>query len=154
MSARTELIALLACCVPLNVARDMVDLHHAEVLATAPSRAKILREEMRNLRRIEREDTPQGALGTRTGLLRAALILDERAEDAEDAQRAAAVDAMGALPMPTGDRPRDLRPGADAARRMIERSPEDPHDGPLHSSYATPRDLPELPAQRDRGTGL
>ncbi|MGW6747591.1 hypothetical protein [Streptomyces sp. NPDC055006] len=43
-------------------------------------RSEILREEMRHLRRIEREDTPEGALGTRTGLLRAALILDERAE--------------------------------------------------------------------------
>lgn len=43
-------------------------------------RAEILREEMTNLRRIEREETPEGALGTRTGLLRAALILDERAE--------------------------------------------------------------------------
>lgn len=45
-------------------------------------RAEILREEMRNLRRVEREETPEGALGTRTGLLRAALILDERAEQA------------------------------------------------------------------------
>lgn len=49
-------------------------------------RAEVLREEMKNLRRIEREDTPEGALGTRTGLLRAALILDERAEAATEGQ--------------------------------------------------------------------
>jgi len=47
------------------------------------TRAEVLREEARNLRKVEREDTPQGALGTRTGLLRAALILDERADAAE-----------------------------------------------------------------------
>ncbi|MFE5996731.1 hypothetical protein ACFQ6C_07535 [Streptomyces sp. NPDC056454] len=51
--------------------------------ATPLLRAEILRDEMKNLRRIEREDTPEGALGTRTGLLRAALILDERAETAQ-----------------------------------------------------------------------
>lgn len=43
-------------------------------------RAAILREEVANLRRVEREATPEGALGTRAGLLRAALILDERAD--------------------------------------------------------------------------
>lgn len=43
-------------------------------------RAAILREEVANLRRVEREETPEGALGTRAGLLRAALILDERAD--------------------------------------------------------------------------
>lgn len=100
MSARTELIALLACAVPLDTARDMVDRHHAEV--------------------------------------------------AEETKRAAAVQALGALPMPAGGISRDLLPGANAARRMIERSPEDPHDGPLHTDYATPHDLPEVPAQRDQ----
>ncbi|MFB7711643.1 hypothetical protein [Streptomyces sp. NPDC056105] len=56
-------------------------------------RSEILREEMRNLRRIEREDTPEGALGTRTGLLRAALILDERAELIGEKATAAAATA-------------------------------------------------------------
>ncbi|MFD3646347.1 hypothetical protein ACFWUT_23485 [Streptomyces cyaneofuscatus] len=51
----------------------------------ARHRALVLREEMRNLRRIEREDTPERAIGTRTGLLRAALILDERAETTQTA---------------------------------------------------------------------
>ncbi|MGW4388239.1 hypothetical protein [Streptomyces sp. NPDC004685] len=65
-------------------ARDHIAAHFtSDALANElldAYRVEILREEMRNLRRIEREDTPQGALGTRTGLLRAALILDERAE--------------------------------------------------------------------------
>ncbi|MEU3976850.1 hypothetical protein [Streptomyces bacillaris] len=41
---------------------------------------------------------------------------------------------------------RDLRPGAAAARRMLlDRPPvEDPHDSPLHHSYALGRDLPEV----------
>lgn len=85
MSARTELIALLECCVPLNVARDMVDRHHAEVVAAS--------------------------------------------------ELAAAVDALGALPMPTGN----------------SASVEDPHDSPLHSDYAVSRDLPEIPAPRNGG---
>lgn len=49
--------------------------------ATPLLRAETLREEAANLRRVEREDTPEGALGTRTGLLRAALILDERIDE-------------------------------------------------------------------------
>ncbi|WP_327671898.1 MULTISPECIES: hypothetical protein [unclassified Streptomyces] len=44
-------------------------------------RAEVLRQEATNLRRIEREAIPHGATGTRTGVLKAALILDERAED-------------------------------------------------------------------------
>ncbi|MEV3857789.1 hypothetical protein AB0J38_26120 [Streptomyces sp. NPDC050095] len=44
-------------------------------------RAEVLRQEATNLRRIEREGIPRGALGTRHGVLKAALILDERAED-------------------------------------------------------------------------
>lgn len=42
--------------------------------------------------------------------------------------------------------PRDLRPGAETARRMIadRQTPEDPHDSPLHHSYAVGRDLPEV----------
>lgn len=47
-------------------------------------RAEVLRQEASNLRKVEREDTPEGALGTRTGLLRAALILDERADAVEE----------------------------------------------------------------------
>lgn len=41
--------------------------------------------------------------------------------------------------------PRDLRPGADAARRMIadRQTAEDPHDSPLHRTYETSHDLPE-----------
>ncbi|WP_318196871.1 hypothetical protein [Streptomyces sp. MCL20-2] len=41
---------------------------------------------------------------------------------------------------------RDLRPGAEAARRMLRDRPpaEDPHDSPLHHSYALGRDLPEV----------
>lgn len=85
MSARRELLALLECVVPLDKARDMVDRHHAEVLAT-------------------------------TAL-------------------ADAVAEHGPFPMPTGDR-----------------APvEDPHDSPLHQSYATPRDLPEILTQRNGG---
>lgn len=43
---------------------------------------------------------------------------------------------------------RDLRPGAAAARRMLlDRPPvEDPHDSPLHHTYALGRDLPEVSA--------
>ena len=66
--------------------------------------------------------------------------------------------------------PRDVRPGAEAARRMLRgralldakaaeeaeaahwkrlginppASPEDPHDSPLHHTYAEGRDLPEV----------
>lgn len=42
--------------------------------------------------------------------------------------------------------PRGLRPGADAARRMIRdrQTGEDPHDSPLHHTYTTGRDLPEV----------
>ncbi|MFE1515868.1 hypothetical protein ACFW9I_03370 [[Kitasatospora] papulosa] len=42
--------------------------------------------------------------------------------------------------------PRDLRPGADAARRMIRdrQTAEDPHDSPLHHGYALSRDLPRV----------
>ena len=42
--------------------------------------------------------------------------------------------------------PRDLRPGAEAARRMIRdrQTTEDPHDSPLHHTYAEGRDLPEV----------
>ncbi|MFI9622111.1 hypothetical protein ACIG8S_24695 [[Kitasatospora] papulosa] len=41
---------------------------------------------------------------------------------------------------------RDLRPGADAARRMIadRQTAEDPHDSPLHRTYETSHDLPEV----------
>lgn len=41
--------------------------------------------------------------------------------------------------------PRDPRPGADAARRMIadRQTAEDPHDSPLHRTYETSYDLPE-----------
>ncbi|MFJ6615419.1 hypothetical protein ACIQPT_34660 [Streptomyces sp. NPDC091289] len=41
---------------------------------------------------------------------------------------------------------RDLRPGAEAARRMLRDRTvaEDPHDSPLHQSYALGRDLPEV----------
>jgi len=43
--------------------------------------------------------------------------------------------------------PRDLRPGAEAARRMIadRQTPEDPHDSPLHRTYETSHDLPAFP---------
>ncbi|MEV1094739.1 hypothetical protein AB0I87_04530 [Streptomyces sp. NPDC049952] len=43
--------------------------------------------------------------------------------------------------------PRDLRPGADAARRMIadRQTAEDPHDSPLHRTYETSHDLPAFP---------
>jgi len=38
---------------------------------------------------------------------------------------------------------RDLRPGAEAARRMIrDRQAEDSHDSPLHHDYTVSRDLP------------
>ncbi|MFD9763234.1 hypothetical protein ACFWXI_06780 [[Kitasatospora] papulosa] len=39
---------------------------------------------------------------------------------------------------------RDLRPGAEAARRMIadRQAAEDPHDSPLHRTYETSHDLP------------
>lgn len=45
----------------------------------------------------------------------------------------------------TDDGPRDLRPGAEAARRMIRdrQTAEDPHDSPLHRTYETGHDLPE-----------
>ncbi|MFD9752628.1 hypothetical protein ACFWYQ_21210 [[Kitasatospora] papulosa] len=46
--------------------------------------------------------------------------------------------------------PRDLRPGADAARRMIRdrQTAEDPHDSPLHRTYETGHDLPEVGSYR------
>ena len=42
--------------------------------------------------------------------------------------------------------PRDLRPGAETARRMIadRQTAEDPHDSPLHRTYETSHDLPEV----------
>ncbi|MGW2533545.1 hypothetical protein ACWCTD_03505 [Streptomyces sp. NPDC001499] len=45
---------------------------------------------------------------------------------------------------------RDLRSGADAARRMIadRQTAEDPHDSPLHHGYALSRDLPEVDSYR------
>ncbi|MEV7793367.1 hypothetical protein AB0O68_15445 [Streptomyces sp. NPDC087512] len=58
--------------------------------------AESLRKEAANLRRIEREETPEGALGTRTGLLRAALILDERADTIELKTRTAPSPAFSA----------------------------------------------------------
>jgi len=46
--------------------------------------------------------------------------------------------------------PRDPRPGADAARRMIadRQTAEDPHDSPLHRTYETSHDLPEVGGYR------
>ncbi|MET7321470.1 hypothetical protein [Streptomyces sp. NPDC005549] len=58
--------------------------------------AESLRKEAANLRRIEREETPEGALATRTGLLRAALILDERADTIEPKTSTAPPPALAA----------------------------------------------------------
>ena len=46
--------------------------------------------------------------------------------------------------------PRDLRPGAETARRMIadRQTAEDPHDSPLHRTYETSHDLPEVDSYR------
>ena len=46
--------------------------------------------------------------------------------------------------------PRDLRPGAETARRMIadRQTAEDPHDSPLHRTYETSHDLPEVGGYR------
>lgn len=88
MNARRQIIAALSEDSHGGIA-TLADVTRAEQLVDA-HRAEVLREEMRNLRRIEREDTPEGALGTRTGLLRAALILDERAEDAVEKASASA----------------------------------------------------------------
>lgn len=73
-------------------------------------RAEVLREEARNLRKVEREDTPEGALGTRTGLLRAALILDERADAAEQGEKDTAP-AATSTPQPAGTCGRALSTG-------------------------------------------
>ncbi|MZF56887.1 hypothetical protein GTX53_24165 [Streptomyces sp. SID5594] len=56
--------------------------------------------------------------------------------------------APAGWPMSDGPAPRDLRPGAEAARRMLRDRPvaEDPHDSPLHHTYAVGRDLPEVTA--------
>ncbi|MFC9036846.1 hypothetical protein [[Kitasatospora] papulosa] len=45
---------------------------------------------------------------------------------------------------------RDLRPGAETARRMIadRQTAEDPHDSPLHRTYETSHDLPEVGGYR------
>ncbi|MGH8967839.1 MAG: hypothetical protein ACRDXB_21300, partial [Actinomycetes bacterium] len=51
MNARTELIALLECVVPLDRAGDMVDRHHAEV-ASPLQRSAVLAEE--DYRRVVR----------------------------------------------------------------------------------------------------
>lgn len=91
MNARRHLIAALSEG-SLGGIATLDDVTRAEQLVDA-YRVEVLREEMKNLRRIEREDTPEGAIGTRTGLLRAALILDERAEAVEEKATAGAAPA-------------------------------------------------------------
>ncbi|MFE7360700.1 HlyD family secretion protein [[Kitasatospora] papulosa] len=56
------------------------------------------------------------------------------------------VDGAGRTYQEYNPAPRDLRPGADAARRMIadRQTAEDPHDSPLHHGYALSRDLPRV----------
>jgi DNA-binding transcriptional ArsR family regulator len=77
----------------LHVALSMrLDATEAYRLAHA-YRAEVLRQEASNLRKVEREATPEGALGTRTGLLRAALILDERADAIGEKSSPAGADA-------------------------------------------------------------
>lgn len=92
MSAQRQIIAALSEDSMGGIA-TLHDVTHAEQLVNA-YRVEMLRTEATNLRRVEREATPQGALGTRTGLLRAALILDERADlVGEKSSREPAADA-------------------------------------------------------------
>lgn len=57
---------------------DSSERYALELLAG--HRAELLRAEASNLRKVVREEIPEGALGTRTGMLKAALLLDERAD--------------------------------------------------------------------------
>ncbi|MFD9915590.1 hypothetical protein [[Kitasatospora] papulosa] len=63
------------------------------------------------------------------------------------------VDGAGRTYQEYNPAPRDLRPGAEAARRMIRdrQTAEDPHDSPLHHGYALSRDLPEVAPEPSRG---
>lgn len=79
MSARRHLIAALSED-SLGGIATLNDVTHAEHLVDA-YQAEVLRGEATNLRRIEREEVPAGAFGTKTGLLKAALILDERVDN-------------------------------------------------------------------------
>lgn len=97
MSARTELLALLACVTPLDTARNMVDRHHAE--ARGPVEAAAANVLALHRKHADSDhcfaDDEAWPCQTRmlldpTGLLAAAVLTG-------------AVHAMGALPMPTGD---------------------------------------------------
>jgi alpha-D-ribose 1-methylphosphonate 5-triphosphate synthase subunit PhnI len=80
--------------VALSLRLDAIEAHR---LANA-YRAEVLRNEASNLRRVEREEVPEGALGTKTGLLKAALILDERADLIGEKATASAATATPAEP--------------------------------------------------------
>ncbi|MFF3092307.1 hypothetical protein [Streptomyces cyaneofuscatus] len=108
--------------------------------ATPLLRAETLREEAANLRRVEREDTPEGALGTRTGLLRAALILDERIDQQAGRpvhpRRAEAAKEHQAQPPMPGITSEEAGANVTAAVPVIAaaglsaESPETTHQGP------------------------
>lgn len=101
LSAGTDVPALLAEVERLRAERDaevqaavdgMREAWASEVghvqrqLADRPRRAEVLRQEATNLRCVERTVTPGAAQGVREGLLRAALVLDERADAAEQGE--------------------------------------------------------------------
>jgi hypothetical protein len=96
VSARRQIIAALSED-SLGGIATMEDVAHAEQLVDA-YRIETLRDEASNLRRVEREEVPEGALGTKTGLLKAALILDERADLAGQKATASAPTATPAAP--------------------------------------------------------
>ncbi|WP_393057662.1 hypothetical protein [Streptomyces sp. LN549] len=132
MSARTELLALLECVVPLDRARDMVDRHHAEVLAASTLAAAV---------------DALGALPMPTG------DVDFRAIEQDRPSTRFTHDCGIPLTrrLDCGHCPHEVCQDCERCPHTCRcASPEDRHDSPLHTDYATPRDLPEIPAQRDQ----
>lgn len=116
MSVRnTVLAALRAWAARLEMAPEVP----GQLLAAY--RAEVLREEATRLRRVERE-MPHGAHGTRMGVLKAALVLDEDADTAEEKTTAT---AAAVTPQPTSvalrvEDARDLTTLAPARTAEIE----------------------------------
>ncbi|MFE7754273.1 hypothetical protein [Streptomyces sp. NPDC057429] len=118
MNARTELLALLACVVPLDRARNMVDRHHAEVVGPLEAqRVAVLALHRRH------NDSDHCFADDEMWPCQTRGVLDKALTDLP-----AAVEAMGALPVPG--------------------PVEDPHDSPLHHTYAEGRDLPTTDSYR------
>ncbi|MFI1676999.1 hypothetical protein [Streptomyces sp. NPDC020607] len=126
----------------LHVALSMrLDAREAYRLAFA-AEAEALRKQAAILRRVEREETPEGATGVREGLLRAALILDERADHLDDiTEKATAAPAAKATP--------ELLPTADVVAWLTKKAREQRGRGPYFVREADA--IAELASKMARG---